>query len=89
VAIQAAIDGDLTAAGAGGVIEQPIEGYALVAGRKVEVNGPIRNDLWVAGPIHRCECPGRRQRYAAGRNVNLHSSAAVRGDARIAAGTAI
>ncbi|MGH7825690.1 MAG: hypothetical protein ACREQ7_11025 [Candidatus Binatia bacterium] len=88
VDIRAAINGDLIVAGADVAIEEPVDGYAMAAGRNIDVNGPVRNDLWAAGASIEVNAPIGDNAMLAGREVNLHSSAAVRGDARIAAGTA-
>lgn len=88
VAIRAPINGDVAAAGADVSIEEPIEGYVMAAGRNVDVNGSVSNDLWAAGASVEVNAPVGDNAMLAGREVNLHSSAAVRGDARVAAGSA-
>ncbi|HWO43058.1 MAG TPA: hypothetical protein VNO43_14755 [Candidatus Eisenbacteria bacterium] len=87
VEIRATVKGDLAVAGGRVSIEQPVNGYAMAAGRTIQVNGPIRDDLWAAGATIEVNAPIGDNAMLAGREINLDSSAGIRGDGRIAAAT--
>jgi hypothetical protein len=81
--VQAAVKGDLAAAGE----RITIDGYVMSAGRTVTLDGRVGNDVWAAGESVAVNSAVMNNAMLAGRTVRLGTHALVGHDARLAGNT--
>jgi CRISPR/Cas system-associated exonuclease Cas4 (RecB family) len=85
--IEGCIKGDLATVGASEVrVSGPIEGYAILVGRNLDVRSPIRNDAWVLGQAVTVSSTVADNAYAAGSAVVFTNKSRVVKDLFVAGG---